>query len=254
MAVLVSGKDRATWLAEISAKDIYSDWYPVFERLYPGKLYDNLNSGGEQPGPFHDGLLVYTLVLEQKVYATKLPKTTFDAELATYKQELTDAINAQFDSLEAQQDMSNRLDAINDWQIASENIAQYQGYTNKELWKKAIIDASDTAAIASLEAEHLTLVTEENFKYSVADRVRDINFGLEVIGTMSQLNVEKSITEAQVLTIMSDASMQTIISLLQTGSLVTARTQIAALNISGLPPMTEGDRTKILGMIDARLS
>jgi len=146
--------------------------------------------------------------------------------------------------------LSERIDDIKHWYDAAQAVGQYTGYVNPALFKQAILDANDSAFVDALEAQDATLETQAQFNRNVFEKEQRIKIGNKVIATIAQLNEDNSITSQQMDTIFSDADVIRIMQTLQTGSLVTAKALIQALDVTGLAPMDESYKTQCVAIID----
>jgi len=247
--VLVRGKTHDEHLAEINLFTIYNKWYEVFSVMYPGKMYRSSNVGTEVESVFYNGILVFQYVDGVEVTSTKLPYADFEIAIEDYKLDSITAITEEFDVEQDKQDRSDSIDQIKSLIRSSHAAGLFLDIFNPALIKKQLVDNSMDVEILAIKAEDDILATEDDFKKKVRKKKGRIEFGSEVVAIINQLNEDKGITTAQLQVILSNVEMQTIIALLQTGSINTAAGAISAIDVTSVPPITEADKTYILSAI-----
>lgn len=254
--VTKNGKTYETLLAEIDALNINQIWQGVFELMYPMHEYENLNSTyveGEEE-VYYDSLQIFQLVSGEKIYGVKLPFSDYQTVELTYKQNLKDDETDWFEETQRVFDLNARMDALFNWKQAADNVNEYVDYVNFALFKKAIIDANDSAALDLVEAEDSLLKAADDFEKDVDKKVKDIAFGQRLVAYLSKLNSDNNITPAQLTAIYSNAEVQSLISTLSTGSLNTSIALMQSIDLAGLEPITETERTFLVGKLENYLS
>lgn len=247
--VTINGKTFEQFLGEIQNLGFVDVWREVADRIYPSFLVDNFNNGDETGELFYKNLQFYQYVSGQKVVSPKIPWTSVLVDVDAIKIEKTSALTSKFNLLQQNHDLDQRLEAIVHWKQASAELSLYDGYENKEVWKQAIISASDESAISDIEQEDAVQREKAEFKARVSRRARFREFGGKMIDTISELNEANSITPTQLQALFASPVIQQAMTLLQAGSLKTAKAFIAAMDLTGLDPITEVERAIIVNSL-----
>lgn len=246
--VLKNGKDYDTVLAEIDLLNINQIWQGVFELMYPMHEYENNNTtytkGQDQP--YYDGLQIYQMVAGEKVYGVKLAFSDYETEEAGYKQSLKDAETIWFNETQRVNDLTIRIDALYDWREASIAAQEYDSINEYSLFKDSIIGANDTTALDIIEAQDSINKQSYDFEQAVDQKINDIAFGNRVVAYISKMNLDNNITAEQLTTIYSNSDILSLMSTLQSGSLNTALALTQGLDLTGLEPITEIERTFVV--------
>ena len=254
--VTKNGKTYENLLAEIDALNINQIWQGAFELMYPMHEYENLNST-YTPGKdfdYYDKLQIFQMVGNEKVYGVKLPFSDYQTAELTYKQNLKDAETDWFEEAQRVFDLDVRMDALFNWKQAANNVNEYLEYVNFALFKEAVIDANDSAALDLIETEDSLLKAADDFEKDVDKKVKDISFGQRLVAYLSKLNSDNNITPAQLATIYSNVEVQSLISTLSTGSLNTSLALMQSIDLTGLEPITETERTFLVDKLENYLS
>lgn len=241
-------------VARINSLKLNVAWSNVFGRLYPGKVFKNLNSGGENEQAFYNGISVFTR--EEDGSLTPFPKDdyiTIQSEFSDFKSDLIASLDPVYTKLQKEYDIRNAIMALKYWKAAVDAEGTYSQYNNKEELIKRLILEEDLATVANIQTAHAVIDASAQENSLIKKRVNNINFGAEVVATIAYLNESNNITPEQTLAIMSDQSIRQILSLLQVGSIESARPLIVSLDLTNLAPLTETERTKILAKIDEYL-
>jgi len=247
--VLKNGKDYDTCISDIDAYTSENVWREVFADMYPMHEYENSNTEYTSEASWYDNIQIYQTVAESKVYGVKLLIDDYTTAFDSHIQDLKDIETAWFDEVQRVNDLTIRLDALNHWKGSADIEGTYASYTNYALFKRDLIQGDDTVALAEIEAQNALLEASHAFEASVDAKQEKITKGLRVIAYISQLNEDNSITDAQMLTLYSDTEIRNIILSLQTGALGTALAQVQALDLTGLDPITETERTVIVNKL-----
>lgn len=250
--VTKNGKTFDQLSAEINGLTLRDRYKEVFEVFYFGQSYENLRFQLEDPD-FYQAFRAFTQVDGQKVYSSKIPYQDVVSELINQKQGLITDLTSEFDLLQAQKDVGDRVDALTYWFEASEKVGTYPTQVSKKALRDFIVAEGDMTYLSDLEAEHATIVDEKNFESEVQVQRSHMDFGRNLIALISQLNKQNNITVQQTQTIFSNESVQSIIALLENGALETAKAATQALDVTGLEPLDETYKTRIIGKIDEKL-
>jgi len=247
--VTKNNKDHEACLADIDAYTSENVWQEVFSNMYPMHEYENSNTEYVDESSYYDSIQIYQMVSESKVYGVKLLFDDYQTAFNSHIQSLKDAETAWFDEAQRVNDLGIRLDALNHWKGSANIEGSYASYSNYALFKRDLIEADDTVVLAEIEAQNAILEASHAFEASVDAKQEKITKGLRVIAYISQLNEDNNITDAQMITLYSDEGVKNILLSLQTGALGTALTQVQALDLTGLEPITGTERTIIVNKL-----
>lgn len=245
-----NGKTYTELKAEIDNATFKDWWMEISDRIYPSHLVDNLNSGGETEQIFYSNLQYYQFSGEDKIIAPKFPWTIIQTDMDALRLEKNNALTVEFDQLQLKKDLSDRLDAIENWKEATENAALYSGYSNKEVWKSVVIADNNELNIQQIEAEDISLASKYDQVKRVNNRKKEREFGGYCIDLLRDLNSQNNITIAQANVIFANSDIQAAISMLSAGSLPSAYELIKVMDITGLDPMTETERAIIVNELE----
>lgn len=251
--VTKDGKTFEQLETEINAKTFKSDWVEIFKRLYPGNevLDDSWDAlSGEQ---LYNRLRPFQMVDAQRIFTTKLPWTDVQNELAAYKVDLLSDLSDEFDYLQREKDYGDRFNLLSHWRLAADELGLFQGYNNPSILLKKIIDNDLELELGQLETKDAEIKTEADFQARVDIMEQGQSVGRRAVATIAQLNNDNNVTAEQVAAIYGNADVQAIITLLLTGSLVSAKVQIQALDLTGLEPMDQAGKDRVVAMIDKAL-
>ena len=252
--ILRNGKTYDELNAEIDALTIKDTWVSVMPVLYENMLFANQNSEGATGELFYKGIKVYQEVDGKKVFSTKLPYSDYLEAETQYKNALKDDLTVSFTLLENEKLLGDRFDDLKSPLLAAARLSIFTSYKNKDLLRKHVISTGDDANLTLLEAEDLLIEDEDTFQGEVEVNEKKIRFGQRVLATLGAYNERNNVTALQSAAIMSNTDVQTIVALLQVGAIETSRPLIAALDLTGLEPLTETERTAILALVDDHLS
>jgi len=231
---LYQGKDLATWTSEINAHTVDSAIRELIEYMIPGAKY----AFSDSPDSYGNLEMI-----------NKPSQSVFDDELVDWKvaeiARIT-AIIAELDRIEA---LETRLAAVDlDRAVALEGLQSTWG--NKELLKKEILDNNNEALLASLETHTAAIAAEKTKIAGIEAALLAVEGGKRIVAYMNALNYAKGLTTAQVKTVLQDADLSLIKSLLESGSLVTAKEEIEAYTPDGTL-VTQGDKDAIIAELTA---
>lgn len=230
-------KDGQTYdevIAAIDAVQFNDNLTGVSFYLYPDEF------------PMYPGDPSYDTMYYESGMAKPPLQTFLDAE-AAYVQAQKDETTAWFDETQRVSDLTDRWNAISDISLAVNLAGETE--PNNQIIFRDIIDNNNEARLSALEAQSATaqaLVTEAE---AIQDKEKRVAHGVKTIAYISYRHSLKSPTEADVVAMLSDATVQSISSLLSTGSLDTARTLVAGIDLTPFL-LDESDRTAILAKID----
>lgn len=147
--------------------------------------------------------------------------------------------------------IQTRIEALKDAKFSS---IKATGNPNGQKELERILDELDEDSLALIEAEDSAHQLDKSFKDDLSKAVKDIAFGTKVIATLSLLNRRNNITRVQSAAIMSNVSVQQIVGLLQIGAINDALPAIEGLDLTGLEPLTETERSLIVAEIEAYIA
>ncbi len=251
--VTKDGKTFEQWQSEINAKSFDSDWGVILTRVYPDNLFLDDSFQGLSGEYLYERIRPYQLIHGEKFFPTKLPWGDIEQEVADYKSDLLAQLTAEFDLLQRREDYGVRIDNLPHFRVAADELGMFSDYGNMAVLKEKIIVDDLGFELEQIEAKHAAVQEEFDLEEGVNKKLLAQGVGNKIVATISELNTKNSITPAQLTTIYSNATIQSIIILLQTGALGSAKAQIEALDLTGLEPMDESYRTRIVGMIDDAL-
>jgi len=240
--VTKNGKTYSELDSELDALTIYDIGETVMSSVHPMHEIENINTGGEDEQEYYDNLRAFTLVVDIKVYATKLLYVDFVGLMGAHIGLLKDSLIVEFDELQRVNDLTIRLDALKHWSQGAKEIGQHSGIPNFNTFKKIIIDANDTDLISALEAKDVAIQNEYVFQIGVEEKVARMVLGQKIIATINKMNDDNTITIEQLTTILTDATVSQIMQALETGSLLTAKGLMQLLDLGTVPPMDESYR------------
>ena len=239
MAIEWQGKDKATWDAEINAwifDDIQNE---ILQRLYPNSLYEYGEITDETEEDLYDLISPYQLVGEVRVYDTKLAWNDVLDDIEEYKTEQLHIIDQRF-----------RILSLHDWKQSATDLSLFLNFYNFELFMGEIISNDLEMELGLIEVQDALLETEHDFQSGVTEKVARIDLGKRVIATINYMNQENNITVPQLTAVLTDVDLINIMGALNTGSLLTAQSLMAAKDLSGLAPMDQTYKDRVNGMIN----
>lgn len=221
-------------IAEIDAREFNDNLVGISFYLYPSET------------PLFPGDAIYdTMYYESGM--EKPPLQTFLNAEPSYVQSLKDTETAWFIEAQRIQDLTDRWEAISDIALASSLAGDFE--PNKQKIYDDIIVNNNEARLSALEAQSLAAQALIDEQEAIADKESKIRHGISTMAFISYRHSLKDPSEADVLTLLGDSTVQSISSLLSTGSLDTARTLVSNIDLTPFL-LDESDRTAILAKID----
>ena len=251
--VTKNGKTFEQLEAEINALTFRGAWQTIMGRIYPGNGFLD-DSWAELEGEdLYNRIRPFQIVDGNRIFTTKLPYEDIANELEVYKAELLSDLADEFDYLQREKDYTDRFSTLLHWRQSANELSIFPGDNNAAVLLKKIIDDDLEFELSILETKNAELTTEFDFQGRVDVMERGQSVGRRAVATIAQLNTDNSITPTQIATIYGNADVQSIITLLLTGSLISAKVQIQALDLTGLEPMDQAGKDRIVAMIDKAL-
>lgn len=251
--VTKDGKTFDQWQTEINAKTFDSDWKIILLRVYPDNLFLDDSYPGLSGEQLYKRIRPYQLINDSKFFSTKLPWADIEQEVADYKSDLLLTLTNDFDLLQRRKDYGERIDNLPHFRAAADELGMFSDFGNMAILKEKIIVDDLGFELDQIESKHAELVAEYNIQNGVDKMQAAQHVGNRIVATIAQLNTLNNINATQLQTIYGNPNIQAIIMLLQTGALASAKYQIENLDLTGLEPMDESYRTRIIGMIDTAL-
>ena len=251
--VTIDGKTYEEHQAEINARSLESHRYEIFEKVYPNNSILDDSFPGLTGEALYDRLRPYQTVGNNKIFTTKLTWEDMQQGIADYKSDELAKITSRFDIEQRREDYGARLDNLPHFRAVADELGMFSDYGNMAVLKEKIIVDDLDFELTQIENKHAEVAAEFELQAGVEQKVVAQQIGNKIVATISELNVRNNITPTQIATIYGNATIQSTIMLLQTGALGSAKAQIEALDLTGLEPMDEDYRTRIVGMIDDAL-
>jgi len=206
--------------------------------VYPNSAFESGNLDGLSGEPLYDAISPYQVVGEDVVYDTKLTWLDMQAEVSSYRQDQLDRIDRVFRALD-----------LYNWGQAMQDTGHYLDSIDQDDFIRKCEEGSEVT-LAALEAADTLNSDANTFNTGVREKVKRIEVGTLCVATINYMNEQNAITGPQLSAILGDTDIQAIMQLLQTGSLNTAKAQIQAKDLTGLDPMDQSYKDKIIGIID----
>lgn len=238
------GKTEQEWNDEIDAKslDDFGVFTKVMDRVFPDAVYTINDRTADES---HYELL--NMVNKPAI-------DVLETELAELKTEEKNEIYNKFRDIERINDIQDRWNALGDLRGVMHEAGISE--SNPLALLKKIIKEDDQTTLSAMEAakpawdSKILLYNEEQ---EVSVKARDMEYGVKTIAYINLLNSKKpGVTIADINAILANASMQSAVAALQTGSLKTAKSLIQGMDISGTI-FTEDDRIKVIERLDKRI-
>lgn len=238
---------------EINRLKFHQVWRVIMPRLYPNSRIRNNTLSGQTGQVFYRGLIPFQLISGEEVFDTKLAFDDVLDELEAWKIEQVSELNVEFEELQRQHDLRQRIRSLKHLLQAKRNLNLFPNTNNSALIEKQIIDNNMEAELVLLEAEDIAIENEVLFQDDVDEVGLRMIVGNRIVATINKMNRDNNITISQVQAILADPEVQTILQLLQTGALESSKTLIEAKDLSSLPPMDQSYKDRVIAMIDRYL-
>lgn len=250
--VSYQNKTFQEWSDEIAAYQVSDYWGLLSVRLTDEQTQIRFSA---EPNDYST-LELYKVVgfnpddtpIEEAV--TKPLESAYTTELESYKAEQVASITATFDELQRIEDWTVRYDAM-EYPL---DAAISEGYEGKKHAALADVIATDNETLmAALEAYSQGVAAQVADSIVLSEKLSKASHGTLVIAKISVMNDAKNsgsgLTVPEVLALNGSVDVNSARSLLQDGSLDTAKSLVQSMDLSSLP-WDEADRTSIIGWID----
>jgi len=235
MSSTYEGKDLATWTAEINGyevDDVISDLVT--------RLYENLLQAYDPEEQTYNNLQM----------ENKPPLSVFEDELVDFKVDELARVTAIIAELDRIAALSTRLDALPNIYEAVQLESLGGTWTDMSALIKHIKDDDDEALLAQLETHTAAIQANINKEAGIQQALFAREGGKRIVAFMNALNAAKPLTTAQVKLVLQDPDLNLIKSMLESGSLLTAKEEITAY-VPDETLITTADKTAILAELTA---
>jgi len=232
---LHQGKTQQQWTDEINATVVDDMPVALLLRIVPGASYSTSDP------------VTYASIS----MANKPSLQTFQDELAQWKVEQLAEITNIFADLIQREALQARMDAL-DLAEAVEKEGLQATWNNMALLEKHILDNNDEALLSSLEAHASAIAADKAKAAGIELALKAAVGGKRIVAYMNALNAAKSLTTEQVKTLLQNTDINLIKSMLESGSLLTAKAEIEAYTPDGTL-ITAADKTAILAELNSLL-
>ena len=237
---MVDWKNKTKQELESEANAISFDThhYAIMKRLYPHSDFDYVDSDGKSGEILYNSIIPYQTSGNEKIYDTRLPWSYVQDEESEYKQSVLSSIDNVFRGLD-----------LWSWHKARSS-------ANLFLDAEGIEDF--TSMLESATPEEMSLIEQKDsenkakyeFSFGVAERRRKMEVGSKCIATVNYLNDVNNATDLQIAAQLGDSDISLIMQSLQTGSLARAKAMIQGKDLTGLEPMDQEYKDKVIELID----
>lgn len=228
--------------SEIESLNFDNDYKLLLSKIYPHSLLEVGEVSGRSGESLWDAIEPYQLVNGSKVYDTKISWVDLQSEIAGYKTEELGRIDRVYRGL-----------SLVDWNGSSRGIEGYDGYSNKHFFLEALYNDFNDFKLQQIESADQVTREEYIFQQGVAEKKSRMDLGQRCIAAVNYMNDMNSVTNLQVQIQLSSAELQQIMQALNTGSLETAKALVLALDTTGLEPIDQTYKDRIIAMIDSYL-
>lgn len=231
-------KTKSELDSEANAINWENSYHEIMKRLYPNSSfeYGDMNMTGEL---LYNEIKPFQTAGEIKIYDNKYPWSDVLTEVSEYKSDELAKIDRVFRGV-----------ALWNWYNAKESAGVFTGNMSREEFIY-LLESTDAATMTLLETKDLENKNKHDFDAGVIERKRKMEVGMKCIATVNYLNDLNNATDVQISAQLSDSDVSMIMQSLQAGSLARAKAMIQGKDLTGLEPMDQTYKDKVIELIDS---